>query len=155
MVGNGTCPRFPQNNPPKDPAKITPEDLSPFYPGDDLQLIGEHPAQNHEVTFYEEFDHQWTIKNTGTVTWVDRVFECTNQSKTRIKAMNVAVAVPETRPGDEVFLTVQFDARHFEGTFESIWEMKDKTGRLCFPDKNKALKVMATVINTPNTASEV
>jgi hypothetical protein len=144
-----------QNNPPKDPAKITPEDLSPFYPGDDLQLIGEHPAQNHEVTFYEEFDHQWTIKNTGTVTWVDRVFECTNQSKTRIKAMNVAVAVPETRPGDEVFLTVQFDARHFEGTFESIWEMKDKTGRLCFPDKNKALKVMATVINTPNTASEV
>jgi hypothetical protein len=33
--------------------------------------------------------------------------------------------------------------------------MKDKTGRLCFPDKNKALKVMATVINTPNTASEV
>lgn len=129
--------------------------LFPFYPGDDLQLISELPAQNHVASFYEEFDHQWTIRNTGTVTWVDRFFECTNQSEIRIRAINTRIAVPKTRPGDEVFLTVQFDARHFEGAFESIWEMKDKTGRLCFPDKNKALKVMATVINTPNTASEV
>lgn len=144
-----------QNNPPKDPAKITPEDLSPLYPGDNLQLISEHPAQNHVVTFYEEFDHQWIIKNTGTVTWIDRSFEFTNRSKTRIRPTKTKIALPKTGPGDEACLDVRIDARHFEGTFESIWEMKDKTGRLCFPDKNKALKVMATVINTPNTASEV
>jgi hypothetical protein len=129
--------------------------LFPFYPGDNLQLISEHPAQNHVVTFYEEFDHQWIIKNTGTVTWIDRSFECTNQSKTRIRPKKTKIALPKTGPGDEACLDVRIDARHFEGTFEAIWEMKDKTGRLCFPDKSKALKLVAKVINTPDTAAEV
>lgn len=129
--------------------------LFPFYPGDDLQLISELPAQNHIAAFYEKFDHQWIIRNTGTVTWGDRFFECTNQSKTRIRAMDTRVAVPKTGPGDEACLNVRIDARHFEGTFEAIWEMKDNTGRLCFPDKSKALKLVAKVINTPDTAAEV
>ncbi|NLL52467.1 MAG: hypothetical protein GX248_07185 [Peptococcaceae bacterium] len=129
--------------------------LFPFYPGDDLQLISELPIQNHVAVFYEKFDHQWTIRNTGTVTWVDRYFECTNQSKTRIRAMNTRIDVPQTKPGDEVCLAVKFDARGIEGTFESIWEMKDNTGRLCFPDKSKTLKLVATVINRPSIAAEV
>lgn len=144
-----------QNNPPKDPAKITPEDISPLYPGDDILLLGESPEGCYQVTFYEEFDHQWIIKNTGTVTWIDRSFEFTNRSKTRIRPTKTKIALPKTGPGDEACLAVKIDARHFEGTFEAIWEMKDKTGCLCFPDKSKALKLVAKVINTPDTAAEV
>ena len=128
---------------------------APFYPGDELFLVSELPAQNHVVTFYQEFDHQWIIKNTGTVTWIDRSFEFTNRSKTRIRPTKTKIALPKTGPGDEACLDVRIDARHFEGTFEAIWEMKDKTGRLCFPDKSKALKLVAKVINTPNTEAEV
>lgn len=144
-----------QSNPPEIPVTIIPEDISPIHPGDDILLLDESPKGCHQVTFYEKFTHQWTIKNTGTVTWIDRFLECTNQSETRIRALDIRVPVPKVAPGDEACLTIPMDARGFEGTFESIWEMKDNTGRLCFPDKNKALKLVATVVNTPSAAVEV
>jgi hypothetical protein len=120
---------------------------SPFYPGDELLLVGELPAQSHEVIFYEKFEHQWTIKNTGTVTWEDRYLECTNQSETRIRALNKTVIIPKVKPGEDVCLTARFDARGFEGKFESIWEMKDNVGRPCFTDNSKALKFEVIVVN--------
>ncbi len=144
-----------QNNPPDNTEISAPEVLSPLYPGDDIFLLNEFPEGCHQVTFYEIFDHRWVIKNTGTVTWTDRFFEFTNHSETRIRPTETKITVPTTAPGEETSLAVLIDARHFEGTFEAIWEMKDKTGRLCFPDKSKALKLEATVINTPDTAAEV
>lgn len=140
-----------QNNP-KD---NTPEDLTPLYNGDDIFLLNESPKGCHQVMLYEIFDHQWVIKNTGTVTWIERFFEFTNQAETRIRPLEIKIAVPATRPGGEISLATKIDARHFEGTFVAIWEMKDGTGQLCFPDKNKALKLKATVTNIPNTAAEV
>jgi len=130
-------------------------DISPLYPGDDLLLVSGLSTQRHEVGFYEAFEHTWEVKNNGTVTWEGRQLECINQASSRIKALNTTIAIPKTNPGDNIRLTVQYNARGFEGEFESIWKMKDHIGRLCFPDESKALKVVAIVANVNRTQSEV
>jgi len=129
--------------------------IFPLYPGDDILLVSELPAQYHVVGFYEAFEHTWEVKNNGTVTWEGRQLECINQAATRIKALNTTIAIPKTKPGDNIRLTVQYNARGFEGEFESIWKMKDHIGRLCFPDESKVLKVVAIVANVNSTQSEV
>jgi hypothetical protein len=117
-----------------------------YYPGDDFLLVTQTPEENHTVDFYEDFEHQWTIKNSGTVTWKDRYLECTNQSKIRIRGKEKIIKIPKVKPGDDVCLTVGFNARGFEGKFVSIWEMKDIEGQLCFTDQ-KALSVAVNVVN--------
>lgn len=123
----------------------------PFYPGDDLLIISELPNDSRNLHFYELFEHQWTIKNIGTVTWKDRYLEITNKSKTRIRTIEPTLSIPIVKPGETIYLTVQFNSRGFEGTFESILEIKDDVGNICFPDKNKALKFTCIVSNSHKT----
>jgi hypothetical protein len=126
---------------------------SPLYPGDDL-LADESVNLSHIVGFYEKFEHTWSITNTGTITWVDRRLECVNP-KGRIRPLLACIKVPKVKPGEDVPLTVKFDARGCEGTQESLWEMKDNAGSICFPAEDKILRVIATVKNSSNNAVEV
>lgn len=126
-----------------------------LYPGDDMLLLSETPEQPHEVDCYVLFDHSWTIRNTGKVTWENRCFECINQAETRIKAVNKHIDLPKVKPGGDICLTAQYDARGIEGTFEALWEMKDKDGRDCFPGRSKALKTAAKVVHNRSTTTEV
>lgn len=127
----------------------------PLYPGDDVLLISQTSAEPHSVSCYEIFNHSWTIKNTGKVTWKGRRLECTNHTETRIRTMNAIIDIPELKPGGDICLTAEFDARGFEGTFESVWEIRDSEGRPCFPNKGKELKTVATVIYGCSTTAEV
>lgn len=127
----------------------------PLYPNDAFTLIGEYPAVVHTVGFYNDFEHRWTLKNTGTVTWEGRFFECVNHSTTRIKALNTAIGIPKVQPNEEVSIVVRLNARGFEGLFESIWVMKDGDGRLCFPDEEKTLKFSVKVENRGEEQAEV
>jgi hypothetical protein len=126
-------------------------DLSPLYPGDNLRFIKEEPEGVHELNTYKEFDHAWTIKNNGTVSWQGRCLVCANQATMSIKTMDgtYSVAIPDAEPGDEVRIAMRFNSRGNDGRYESIWEMKDSDGQLCFPNKDMALKVVANVIFTP------
>jgi len=117
----------------------------PYYPGDDMLLIKETVESLHNVHCYDLFEHTWTIKNTGKVTWNGRFLVCTNQHETRIEAINSPITISTAAPGDEVCLTAKMDARGFEGNFESIWQMQDDEERICFPDKNKSLKLTVAV----------
>jgi len=130
-------------------------DLSPLYPGDDFLLIEDELSKSHAVGFYEKFEHTWMIENNGSVTWDDRQLECTNQATMKIKTMNPSIEIPDTRPGGAIGLTAQFDARGIEGMQESIWVIKDVDGRLCFPDENRALKMVVSVVNRNHTPAEV
>lgn len=125
----------------------------PYYPGDDFQIVGQYRVQDHIKNFYEKFEHQWTIKNTGTVTWENRYLEWINHADVKIKSKNKSINIPKVKPGDEVCLTVELDPRGCEGSYEAIWEMKDIIGRSCFTDK-KALKVNVIVINRLNETME-
>ena len=116
----------------------------PYYPGDDFQLIEDNPKQRHEVSFHSDFAHQWTIKNTGSVTWVDRYLELVNGDNLTIRASRKIIDIPKVKPGEEVTLSVEFNARGCEGDIEAIWEMKDSEVRSCFTE-NKVLKIAVSV----------
>ena len=127
----------------------------PLYPGDDVLLVSQTPTEPHSVNCYELFKHSWMIKNTGKITWEGRRLECTNQVETRLRAVITIINIPKLKPGGDICLTAQFDSRGFEGTFESLWEIKDSEGRHCFPHKGKVLKTVATVTHWRSTTAEV
>lgn len=125
----------------------------PFYPGDNFLIVNELTNDNLALHFYEKFEYKWTLKNTGTVTWKDRYLEFTNKAETRIKTKTKATTfpIPRIEPGEDICLTIEFNANGFEGTFESVWEIKDDAGNTCFPDKDKVLKFIGTVSNGRKT----
>lgn len=125
----------------------------PYYPGDDFLLVGQIPEQNHIESFYKEFEHQWTIRNTGTVTWEGRYLECTNPTDIKIRSKNKIIDIPKVKPGDEVCLTVKFNSRGCEGNYKALWEMKDVEGHSCFPFK-KSLAVEVVVENKRSVTLE-
>jgi len=127
----------------------------PLYPGDDVLLVEEIPTECPTVGFYEKFEHTWRVKNSGTVTWNGRRFDCVNQATTKVKALTPSIDIPTVKPGEIISVTAKIDARGFEGTHESLWEMKDDSDRLCFPDKNKVLKSAVTVAYSFCTPTEV
>lgn len=125
----------------------------PLYPGDDIELVESTPA-HHSVGFYELFEHTWVIRNAGAVTWESRTLECVDAPITRIRPTGKSVILPKTKPGDAITLQIQMDARGFEGTYESVWKMKDAEERLCFPNKNKIMIITATVVNDRSKTAE-
>lgn len=130
------------------------ENVTPYYPGDDFTLVTESPLGEHEVGFYNNFEHQWIIKNNGQVNWENRYLECVNHKEIRIRPINEIIDIPKIKPGEIATLSVQFDSRGFEGKYESIWEMKDANGNSCFPDKNDILRVAAIVTNNCKNSEE-
>lgn len=116
----------------------------PYYPGDDFEIIDQQPKRKHEVNFYKDFVHQWTLRNTGSVTWEGRYLEFVNQSDLPIRASSKTIDIPKVKPGEEVSLAVEMNARSCEGDFEAIWEMKDSEGRSCFT-KNQVLMMEVIV----------
>jgi len=116
----------------------------PYYPGDDFQLIDEASTHRHEVSLHSDFAHQWTIKNTGSVTWADRYLELVNGDNLTIRSSRKIIDIPKLKPGEEVSLSIDLNARGCEGEFEAIWEMKDSEGRSCFTEK-KVLKIAVSV----------
>ena len=120
---------------------------APYYFGDAFSVISESPEVRHTLSFYQDFEHEWTIKNTGKVTWESRYLECINQSDIRIKAKSKFIKIPKIKPGDEICLKAEFDSRGFEGDYNALWEMKDIDGNLCFPNKETQLRVVVTVSN--------
>jgi hypothetical protein len=120
---------------------------APYCFRDDFCVINESPEVKHTLSFYQDFEHLWTIKNTGKVTWEYRYLEFTNQSDIRIKAKNKIIKIPKVKPGDEICLKAEFNSRGFEGDYDALWEMKDIDGNLCFPNKETQLRVVVTVSN--------
>lgn len=116
----------------------------PYYPGDDFEIIDPQPNHKHEVSFYKDFVHQWTLRNTGAVTWEGRYLEFANQADLPIRANSKTIEIPKIKPGEEVALAVEMNARSCEGDFEAIWEMKDSEGRSCFTE-NQVLKMEVIV----------
>lgn len=118
---------------------------APYYFEDEFRVINESPEVKHTLSIYKDFEHQWTVKNTGKVTWENRYLECINQSDIRIKAKSKIIKIPTVKPGDEICLTAEFNSRGIEGDYDALWEMKDIDGNLCFPNKETRLRVVVTV----------
>ncbi|GHU83835.1 hypothetical protein AGMMS50284_7880 [Clostridia bacterium] len=109
--------------------------LLSLYPGDNYSIEGDNPAVHPTVTSYEKFTHTWAITNSGTVPWNGRFLELINQKGIAPTAEPSRVDIPPTKPRESAPVTVSFDARAMDGSYESIWRMKDSQERPCVPNK--------------------
>lgn len=121
--------------------------LKPTYDGDDYQIIYETPGGEHDVVIYERFNHSWSIKNTGIVTWVKRLIVLMNKDTTRVKPVESPVRIPDLKPGEQATVTATLDARYFEGKHELIWDIQTEDGVSCYPNKSGIIRFEVTVKN--------
>lgn len=119
----------------RDPQLIAKQALYPLA-GDRSAYVSEEPPDGTRVATGSTFKKRWTIRNSGSVPWVDR----------RIRRIGPAVGpwtvssevfatVPDTHPGDEVTLEVQLRAPSVETSAIAQWKMVDDEGLLVFPDR--------------------
>jgi len=124
-----------------EPVDEKPQSLAPLYPGDSAYVIEFHPARVYSKKCYEQFDHTWFIRNTGTQTWHSRKLVFINYADVRPRVGTRSIDIPDTAPGRDIKITTSFDTRGFEGHYECIWEMQDSEGNDCFPNNQRLFNV--------------
>lgn len=120
-----------------------PASNTPLYPNDDF-IATECKMVN--VTHYQKFKAFWVITNKGAVTWEGRTLEIASQQTKGVRALTPKAEIPTLKPKDHIKIEVEYDARHFDGDWELVWEIKDSAGRVCFPNK-KGLRQTISVVS--------
>ena len=111
----------------------------PYYLGDNIDNL--NTINTYTTSVYTPIEHEWLLRNTGSVPWVDRNLVFVNSNRVRVRANCNILSVPTTLPGEQVSVKVQLDPRHFDCISECIWEMADKQGNNCFPGSSHLFKV--------------
>jgi len=124
-----------------EPADEKPQSLAPLYPGDGAYVIEFLPARIYSKKCYEQFDHTWTIRNTGNQTWRSRKLVFVNNGTVRPRTDKNSIDIPDVAPGKDIKITTSFDTRGFEGRYECLWEMQDSEGNDCFPNNKRLFNV--------------
>jgi len=119
----------------------------PLYDGDDFWIETALADRRHVVDFYEHFTHTWKLLNSGKVTWTGRRLICINEDSITPCAMQLSIDIPDTAPNGRAVVSVEFDARGDEDTFESQWVMVDKNNKKCYPNYSNPFNVMIAVEN--------
>ncbi|MEU3452857.1 NBR1-Ig-like domain-containing protein [Micromonospora sp. NPDC006766] len=78
------------------------------------------------------FTKVWRIRNTGTVVWANRSLARVNDTPCQTP---VAVAIPQTKPGETVDIAVPVHTPSEPGSCKIFWKMADEEGRMFFPLK--------------------
>lgn len=112
----------------------------PYYIGDSID--NSNTINTYTTSVYTPIEHEWLLRNTGSVRWVDRNLVFVNSNSVRVRANCNTLSVPTTFPGEQVSIKVQLDPRHFDCISECIWEMVDKKGNNCFPGSSYLFKVI-------------
>lgn len=55
--------------------------------------------------------------------------------------MQQSIAIPDTAPTGRAVVSIGFDARGDEDTFESEWVMVDKGNKDCYPNDSSPLNI--------------
>lgn len=114
-----------------------------LYPGDQIYFKSKC-GSIYKVNIYEKFQHTWEFENTGSQVWRGRRLIFSNHGTVRPRAEVNYIDIPETPPHKGVKLTVNMDARGFEGTSECKWIMVDSDGNDCFPNSNTFTFIVIT-----------
>lgn len=118
-------------------------------PYDDIGFIGDvtYP-DNSIVTTGQIFEKVWEIRNIGTKTWHNRKIVCTDQQiqvqikdhSTRkflhglIPISGTEITIPTTEPGQNLSISVTFQAPEIACTTISWWKMTDENNNFLFPE---------------------
>lgn len=100
--------------------------------GDSAFLPPQSNKKQHNTVCYSNFLHTWVIKNNGRVNWSGRKLKLINQSDIRPRANQKEIPIPETAPLNQAVVTVEIQARGFEGAYEMKWIMENFQGQNCF-----------------------
>ena len=100
--------------------------------GDSAFLPPQLNKNRHNVVCHSSFSHTWIIKNQGRVNWSGRKLKLINQSDIRPRAKQKEIPIPETAPFNQAVVTVEIEARGFEGDYEMKWIMENFQGQNCF-----------------------
>lgn len=82
-----------------------------------------------------KFSKTWEIRNNGLTRWRKRYLREENPVPGGLTPLTPVVPIPETWPGKNVRITVEFVAPADPATCESYWKMVDEHGNYCFPQK--------------------
>lgn len=119
----------------------------PLCDGDAFWVETAPADRRHVVDFYEHFTHIWKLLNFGKVPWTGRRLICINEDSITPCAMQLSIDIPDTAPNGRAVLSVEFDARGDEDTFESQWVMVDKNNKECYPNYSSPFNITIVVEN--------
>lgn len=119
----------------------------PLYDGDVFWVETAPIDRRHVVDFYEHFTHTWKLLNSGKIAWTGRRLVCVNEDSITPCAMQQSIDIPDTAPGGRAVVSVEFDARGDEDSFESEWIMVDKDNKDCYPNHSNPLNITIVVEN--------
>jgi Ig-like domain from next to BRCA1 gene len=121
--------------PPASRAPATPGPTAPRTPGDNSAFIADvtYP-DGSTVTEGQHFLKRWKIRNTGTVLWASRYLAPVGSS-TGLCSYPARVKVPDTRPGQDVIISVPVTASTSPGLCFVTWKMVTAAGSLYFPNE--------------------
>lgn len=120
--------------------------MSVLYPGDQY-YVREIRRSSYQVNIYEKFRHTWEFDDVGTQEWKERKLFFSNHAAVRPRADSVYILIPDTPPQKSVKVSVEMDARGFEGESECTWIMIDNEGNDCFPNSKAFTFTISSTFN--------
>lgn len=128
--------------------------FAPLYAGDKVVVSRPPSQQSYSVPFWCGFSHEWTLQNTGAITWSGRRLRCVNPTDNGVRPATDEIPVPDTAPQGFAKMTINFQAHAHEGRTTSRWQMVNAQGENCFPNYSTNLDVAVDVINPNAPGSE-
>lgn len=110
----------------------------PLYLGDSVNALF---VRKYEIQSYETISHQWEILNTGNIIWRGRKLVYMRGDKDRPEAHPDVIEIPEVKPNQSIKITTTIEGRGFDGVTYCKWEMQDKNGQNCFPERDTIFSV--------------
>ncbi|MEU4422422.1 NBR1-Ig-like domain-containing protein [Actinoplanes sp. NPDC024001] len=108
----------------------------------DTAAVGAHDDSQFEgdITYPDgslvppnsSFTKVWRLRNTGTVVWANRFLARANEQPCAAPEL---VAIPQTKPGETVDISVTVRTPAGPATCKIFWKMADEQGRTMFPAK--------------------
>lgn len=116
--------RFPRSQQPNYPI-----------PGDASTFVADITIPDGSLMApYQQFEKVWRIRNSGTVLWKGRWLARRGAPTGHgIPTSPPKVPIPDTKPGEEVNITVPMRAQPLEGASQVHWKMVDAQGWEYFP----------------------
>lgn len=99
--------------------------------GESCRLVSQTPASGTAIGPRERFDVVWTLRNTGSETWMSDSLDFFHSDGRDMHNADVVDLPRNVRTGDEITLEVEMRAPADTGTYTSIWTLGTRRETIC------------------------
>jgi hypothetical protein len=99
--------------------------------GESCRLVGQSPANDTAYGARERFDVEWTLRNTGSETWIASNIDFFHSAGRDMSSTDIVDLPRNVRAGDQVTLGVEMRAPGNAGTYTSTWSLGTRNNALC------------------------